>query len=244
MIDLRFGDCMQVMRSIADTSVDAVITDPPYGNTKAAWDSRIDWPSWWTEIHRVCKPAATMVLFAVQPLATDIIISNRTAFRYDLIWDKQATSGFLNSHRRPMTAHELMLVFRRVTRGATYNIERPYGPQLRQVRGSATSSLYGKHASRVHDKTSNVHFARSIFTYRRSVQDRAYHPAAKPSALIRRLLEMYTNVGDLVLDPFMGAGTGGVACAELQRSFIGIENYQVFYDRACDRNSAAEGVLL
>ena len=98
------------MRSLPSQSVDLLLTDPPYATTNLAWDKPIDWPAFWGEANRVCKPLALMVLFSAQPFTTDLINSNRKQFRYNLIWQKSMKVGFLSANQRPLRGHEEVLI--------------------------------------------------------------------------------------------------------------------------------------
>ncbi len=77
---------------------------------------------------------------------------------------------------------------------------------------------------------------RGVFTHPTA---KGGHPTAKPVALMQELVALYTRPGDLVCDPFMGAGTTGVACLKLGRRFVGIEIDPNYYDMACRRLAAA-----
>lgn len=107
------GDCFEIMRQIPDNSVDMVLTDPPYSTTRNAWDKPIDMCAFWEEINRISKRNAAIVVFAQQPFATDMIMSNRKQFRYEWIYVKDQGTGFLNSHKMPLKVHENILVFYR-----------------------------------------------------------------------------------------------------------------------------------
>ena len=68
MIDLRLGDCLEVMKTIPDRSIDAIITDPPYGTTACKWDSVIPFDLMWEQLNRIIKPNGAIVLFGSEPL--------------------------------------------------------------------------------------------------------------------------------------------------------------------------------
>jgi len=71
---------------------------------------------------------------------------------------------------------------------------------------------------------------------------RATHPTQKPQELFKRLIEMATNEGDTVLDPFIGSGTTAVTALDLKRLYIGIENNKDYYNLAVDRINNFKGV--
>ena len=89
MIDLRLGDCLEVMKTIEDNSIDAIITDPPYGTTSCKWDSVIDFELMWGQINRIIKPNGAIVLFGSEPFSSALRMSNIKNYKYDWIWDKK-----------------------------------------------------------------------------------------------------------------------------------------------------------
>ncbi len=107
------GDCLDIMPTIPDASIDMVLADLPYGVTQNAWDKVIPFDRLWSEYRRVTKPNAAIVLTAAQPFAAQLVASNPKMFRYDLIWRKNKSAGFLNANRMPLRQHESILVFYR-----------------------------------------------------------------------------------------------------------------------------------
>jgi site-specific DNA-methyltransferase (adenine-specific) len=69
------------------------------------------------------------------------------------------------------------------------------------------------------------------------------HPTQKPLALMEFLVKSYSDEGDIVIDPFMGSGTTGVACANTGRAFIGIEREKEYFDTACSRVREAHAIF-
>lgn len=81
---------------------------------------------------------------------------------------------------------------------------------------------------------------RGVFTHPTNNSERhGTHPTEKPVSLMREIVSLFSNAGQIVLDPFMGSGTTGVACAGLGRRFIGIELSEEYFDIACKRIEAA-----
>ena len=113
------GDCLDLMKNIADKSVDMVLCDLPYGMVDCEWDSVISFEPLWEQYRRICKENAAILLFAIQPFATDLINSNRKMFRYDIIWEKSTKCGFFNAKKMPLRSHEEILIFYRKL--PTYN---------------------------------------------------------------------------------------------------------------------------
>jgi site-specific DNA-methyltransferase (adenine-specific) len=119
MIDLRLGDCLEVMPQLPDKSVDAIITDLPYGTTACSWDTVIPFEPLWVQVKRLLKPRGVFVTTASQPFTSALVMSNAEWFRYCWVWDKNTPTGFLNAKKMPLKQHEDLCVFS--ANGHTYN---------------------------------------------------------------------------------------------------------------------------
>jgi DNA modification methylase len=220
--ELHNGDCLEVMASLPANSVDAVITDPPYGTTQCKWDSVIPFDPMWRELKRIAKPSASIILFGSQPFTSALIMSNPKAFRYEWVWQKGQKTGHLNAHRRPMSEHENIVVFSEG--GSTYNPQ-PHGtyvPCNKGKRQPPRTPVYGTQ-TRVTDVAAVVQRLPSSVLAVNKGRHNFDHPTQKPIDLMRYLVRTYTNEGETVLDFTMGSGSTGVACALEDRRFIGIE---------------------
>jgi site-specific DNA-methyltransferase (adenine-specific) len=109
--ELWNGNCLELMKKIPDGSIDAIITDPPYGTTACKWDSIIDLDLLWRHYNRIIKDNGAIVLTASQPFTTKLISSNYSMFRYEWIYSKTKSTGFMNANKMPMKQHENVLVF-------------------------------------------------------------------------------------------------------------------------------------
>ncbi|BDA74387.1 DNA methylase N-4/N-6 domain protein [Calothrix sp. PCC 7716] len=219
------------MQQIPDKSVDAIITDPPYGTTELKWDKVIDWTAFWEQAKRVMKqPTSLVIMFAAQPFATDLIVSNRTWFRYELIWEKTIASGFLDAKKRPLRAHENILVFSDKWKGATYNPQKTPGTKYTEKRTGKRSQHYNKSKSiTIFDERCD-RYPRTVLRY--PTVQKIGHPTTKPIDLVSWLVLSYTNKDDLVLDPFSGSGTTALACLKNNRNFIAIEKEEKYCELA------------
>ena len=227
------ADCFDVMANLADRSVGAVLTDHPYGSTDCHWDRRVDLAAWWREIDRITPETAVVISFAAQPFATDLINSNRKAFRYELVWDKVSPVGFLNANRQPMRSHELLLVFCRRPRGSTYTPQKTPGkPYVSSVKASRTA-VYRPHGAIVTVNQGDRHPV-SILRHPKPARGRL-HPTEKPLSLCEWLVLSYTRPATTVLDPFGGSFVMGEAALKHGRRFIGIERDQVIFERTSKR---------
>ena len=111
MIDLRQGDCLELMKDIPDKSIDMILCDLPYGTTKNKWDSIIDLTELWCGYERIIKDNGVIVLFSQMPFTAELLHSNLKLFRYEWIWQKDNGTGFLNAKKMPLKIHENILVF-------------------------------------------------------------------------------------------------------------------------------------
>jgi site-specific DNA-methyltransferase (adenine-specific) len=220
---LLLGDCLEVMRQLPDASVDMVLADLPYGTTQNKWDSVIPLEPLWLEYWRVLKANGAIVLTAQTPFDKILGVSCIDRLRYEWIWEKTAATGFLNSKKAPLKAHENVLVFYR--QQPTYNPEMTDGHTIKRVNASIAShgDNYGKAVNIREPYESTQRYPRSVVKFAKDNRMQGLHPTQKPVALMRYLVLTYTNEGDTVLDNCMGSGTAGVACIETGRKFIGIE---------------------
>ena len=111
MIDLRLGNCLEVMKSIPSGSIDAIITDPPYGTTACKWDSVIPFEPMWAELKRIIKPNGAIVLFGKEPFNSLLRCSNLQMFKYDWIWKKDTKSNFMQAENQPLNNIEIISIF-------------------------------------------------------------------------------------------------------------------------------------
>lgn len=239
---ILLGDCLEVMKTLPDGCVDALITDPPYSNTDLKWDKKIDLAAFWVEANRVCKENATMAIFAVQPFTTDVIVSNRKAFRYDLVWQKTSPVGFLDANLRQLRAHETILVFCRKYRGAkckklyTYNPQKTKGTPYK-TNGTGVVGHYIK--PRINTVNTGERFPTSVLTYSNRTGGKSLHPTQKPLDLLQNLVRTYTNPSDLILDPYAGSGSTCHAALLENRNYIGVELDADYHTVAAQRIATA-----
>ncbi|WP_041208787.1 DNA-methyltransferase [Aeromonas jandaei] len=215
------GDCLSLLPSLPDNSIDMVLADPPYGTTQCKWDSVIDLAAMWRELERVCKPNSAIVMTAAQPFTAQLVCSNIGMFKYEIIWEKGNATGFLNAKKQPLRAHESVLVFYR--QQPTYNPQMTSGHARKtSKRKTVNSECYGKALS-LTEYDSTERYPRSVQFFSSDKQRGSYHATQKPVALMEWLIRSFSNPADVVLDFCMGSGTTGVACLNTGREFIGME---------------------
>lgn len=130
-------DCLEGMSLMADGSVDAIITDLPYGvlnrkNKAAEWDRRIPFAPLWEQYRRITKPDSPIILFAQGMFTAELIRSQPDLWKYNLVWMKDRVSGHLNANRMPLRQHEDIVVF--------YKKLPVYHPQMSYKPGQKKSS--------------------------------------------------------------------------------------------------------
>lgn len=238
MIDLKNGDCLELMKEIPSGSVDMVLTDPPYGTTACKWDSVIPFEPMWEQLKRIIKPNGAIVLFSQQPFTSYLICSNPKDFRYQFVWDKGYSTGFANANKMPLKKHEDVCVFYKKL--PTYN---PQGlikiePKIKVRKKGGAGEVMGKNG------TENKEYFQTATNYPTSIirtkKEKAYHPTGKPVALLEYLIKTYTQEDETVLDFTMGSGSTGVACVNTNRKFIGIEKDDKYFEIAEKRIKDAQ----
>ena len=248
---LLLGDCLDLLPTLADGSVDLVLCDPPYGTTACTWDAVIPFEPMWREVRRVLKPRGAAVFTASQPFTSALVMSNTDWFKYCLVWEKTRATGHIHAKNKPMKKHEDVLVFSPGTTvhasqsaaRMTYNpqgMTRKDVPTVRKSGGSSNSVMSARPSHRdVLQEFTN--FPSSIVAV--ASEGATVHPTQKPVALMEYLIRTYTNEGETVLDFTMGSGTTGVACVNTGRRFIGIERDPEYFAIAQRRIAEAAGVF-
>lgn len=227
------SDYLDALKKIPDKSIDCILTDPPYGVTRAGWDIALNLSEFWAEIKRIRKDSTPILIFCQIPFSIALGASNLKELRCEIIYEKTKAGGFLNSKVHPLRAHENIFLFYKKTGG--YNVVKNKRKKVSIRIKSINSGLYGIPRFQTHKYESSERFPRSVIKIDNVPRDgykfRKYlHPTEKPVALLEHLLRLYSKPNALVLDPFAGSGSTGVACKNLNRQFILIEKEQKFVD--------------
>lgn len=241
-MQLLHGDCLELMKTIPDKSIDMVLTDPPYGTTACKWDIVIPFEPMWKELKRITKDNGAICLFGIEPFSSYLRVSNIKNYKYDWLWKKSHPTGFLNAWKQPLRNTENISVF--------YIQQSLYLPQIldkevskiRKETGKSRkiTENYGSHEkgnlnniTLPENKTMPVNILEFAGVNPAS-KDR-FHPTQKPVALLEYLIKTYTLEGETVLDFTMGSGSTGVACVNLDRNFIGIEKDERYFNIGVNR---------
>ena len=238
-IECICGDCLEEMKNIADKSIDMVLCDLPYGVTQNKKDIALPFDKLWEQYNRIIKDNGCIALFGQGLFYVDLINSNRKMFRYDLVWNKVLTSGFLNANRMPLRQHEQIAIF--------YKKQPTYNPQFTQGK-----PLHSKGKSYKNKEPKNQNYGRfnntedvragstekyptSIVSFKKCHPSKALHPTEKSVECLEWLIKTYTNVGDVVLDNCAGSMSTGVACIRNGRKGIMIEKDEHYFNVGVER---------
>jgi site-specific DNA-methyltransferase (adenine-specific) len=232
MIKLIKGECLEVMKSIPDVSIDAIITDPPYGTTACKWDSVIDFELMWEQLNRIIKTNGAIVLFGSEPFSSALRMSNIKNYKYDWIWNKKKAGNFRAVKSMPLMDYEKISVF-------NHNREN-YNPQMTIGKERKKGGYFSKHEQALNSgtkvKVNNLYYPKGIVEFSKANnKDSKLHPTQKPILLMEYLIKTYTNENETVLDFTMGSGSTGVACINTNRNFIGIEMGNKYFEIAKER---------
>ena len=233
-IELMKGDCLEMMKSIPDNSVDLILTDPPFGTTRCSWDSIIPFEPMWVELKRIIKSNGAIVLFGSEPFSSMLRCSNLKMFKYDWIWEKSKATGFLNSKKQPLRSHEIISVF--------YNKQPQYNPQMvagvaynKGVRKQQTQDdVYGTF-EQVEVKSEGMRFPRSVQYFKTAESEGGFHKTQKPVALLEYLIKTYTQENETVLDFTAGSMSTAIACINTNRRGIMIEKDEYYFKIGSER---------
>jgi hypothetical protein len=220
---VALGDGLDGLRSMRSGSVGLVLSDLPSGQTRAATDLAPRLEEFWPEAWRVLRPDGSAVLMASSfAFAARLVASQPKAFRYDLIWHKTLGGGFLNAKKRPLRAHEFVLVFSRTL--GTYHPQmrvglRPVNPNAGRRSSGENYGAAGGGQSRA-GATDRYPWSVLSFPSLGTTDKRRVHHQQKPVELLRWCVRSYSEPGELVVDPYAGSGSTGAAAAAEGRSFF------------------------
>lgn len=258
-VQLLHGDCLELMKTLPDKSVDCFVCDLPYGQLASGevqtneelkkkygragpaavlsgcpWDIKIDLAAFWTQVKRLAKNDHTPVLmFCNTKFGYELIKSNEEWFRYDIVWDKGCGVSFLLANKMPMKSHEMVYVFAK--KGAYYkrideDDETMKARKATDVKNS-TRTIAGK-LERIKGvaTTGGKRVSLSVLRFRRGGRTKGHHPTEKPIELYEWLLARYVPEGGTVLDPTAGSFNSILAAKNLKFNAIGIEKDDKFFE--------------
>ena len=236
-MQLLHGDCLELMKTIPDKSIDMVLSDIPYGTTACKWDVVIPFEPMWEQLKRVTKDNGAICLFGSQPFTSVLVCSNLKMFKYDVYWKKEKPNNIFQVKRRFGKSTEVISIF--------YKEQPTYNPQMVKHTGKlVTNKPKGIHKSIVMGNSrqkvaayidNGFRYPTDVLEFRREILGSTVHPTQKPVALLEYLIKTYTNEGETVLDFTAGSFSTGVACVNIGRNFIGIEKDERYFNIGVNR---------
>ena len=235
------GDCLEIMPTLSDKSIDLILCDLPYGSTACHWDSIIPFEPLWKQYRRLIKDNGAIALTASQPFTSALVMSNIKMFKYELIWQKTNPSNIALANKQPMKYHENICIF--------YNSQPIYNKQMIQRTDDTMRKAKAKgyvfhnsgseqtglkkievHSDRYDADLKNPSSIIPINSLRPNSAEFVKHPTQKPVALFEYLIRTYTNEGDTVLDNCAGSFTTAIACLNTNRKYICIEKDEKYFE--------------
>jgi len=251
-LEIKQGNCLELMKTIKDKSIDLLICDLPYGETNCKWDSKIDLEEFWKEFKRIRKSKRTCCIhFCSTKFGYTLIKSWEKGYKMDMVWKKRNKTGGLQSRHRPMRNHEMIYFF--YEQAPKYNRDK-YHKRINNVKHAKSDTKAGtksdkfvatiplKERKKMGEQSGiypkeNMTFSNfeppnpasiveepvSMFESTKVFVGKRHHQTEKPQDILQFFLKYWSDEGDTILDPTMGSGSTGVACKNLKRNFIGFE---------------------
>lgn len=235
-----FKSCQRntfLSHSLEDNSVDFILTDPPYGTTQSKWDVIIPFDLMWQELNRVLKPDGVICLFGAEPFSSLLRASNIKNYKYDWYWHKNKSTNFLNAKKQPLRNIETISVFN----SGKYFPQKTQGhkPVNSFTKNTSDGDLYGKTQKGFKGGGNTDRYPTQYLNFKvinnDNSGDNKYHPTQKPVEILEYLIKTYSNEHDTVLDFTAGSFSTAVACYNTNRSFIGIEKDEKYFQIGINR---------
>ena len=244
MIELKQGDCLELMKDIPDKSVDMVLCDLPYGTTACSWDIIIPFDKLWEQYERIIKDNGAIVLFGCEPFSSALRMSNLKMYKYDVYWEKERITNIAQVKKRFGKTIETVSIFYK--KQPTYNPQMSVytgTPRSNKVKNGKLGGLVDAQQKKVIEYVDKgVRYPTQVLKFQRDCLTCNLHPTQKPVALLEYLIKTFTNESDLVLDNCMGSGSTGIACINTNRNFIGIELDAQYFEIAKKRVEERENI--
>ncbi len=232
---LFHGECIEVMKNeIADKSIDLILCDLPFGVTGCEWDNIIDFDLLWEQYNRIIKDDGAIVLFSVQPFTTKLISSNMKNYKYSWYWVKNKCTGFAFAKHQPMRKVEDINVFyKKKPLYVPQGLKKLDKPILKKRKCIGKENIYDMSTLNREHLVEYNNYPNNVLFFDK--ESKTIHPTQKPVPLLEYIIKTYTREGEVVLDNCMGSGSTGVACANTNRCFIGIEMGEKHFKNAKNR---------
>ena len=236
-IQIKRGDCLELMKEIPDESIDMILCDLPYGTTACKWDSVIPFEPLWEQYNRIIKDNGAIALFGQEPFSSFLRLSNVDNYKYDIYWEKERLTNINQVKKRVGKTIETISVFYK--KQCTYNpqmVKYDGKPRTNKVKNGKMGTLTDQQKKKVFEyNDTGWRYPTQVWKFQRDCLTSNLHPTQKPIALLEELIKTFTNEGETVLDNCMGSGSTGVACINTNRDFIGYELNEEYFNIAQNR---------
>lgn len=239
------NDCLEILKTIPDNSIDFILTDPPYGSIRCKWDVIIPFEEMWQQLNRIIKHNGAIALFGTEPFSTLLRSSNIDNYKYDWIWEKSRPTGFQHAKNRPMSITENISMFSNANVGHLSQLRDNrmiYNPQGVESDGvkTVTKNKHGNILGRREFQEGKEYegftgFPTNILKFPSIGTREVIHPTQKPVELLEYLINTYSSEGETVLDFTAGSFSTGIACMNTNRDFIGIEKDSNYFKIGLER---------
>lgn len=246
------ANCFDIFPLIPDNSIDMYLGDLPFGTTNCKWDSILPLDLIWKELNRIMKHNGIVSMFAQTPFDKVLGCSNLKDLRYEWIWEKTQATGFFNAKKMPMKAHENILFFSSEDNFELHeNIlifykalphyfpqktfgHNPMNSYTKLIEVQNRTEVYGKSTQNISGGGDTDRYPRSVLKFSSDKQinkgNGTIHPTQKPLELIKYLISTYTNEGNTVADFTAGSFTVALACEQLDRKSVCVDNETKYYE--------------
>lgn len=229
------GDCVNFISKIEDDSIDLICIDPPYeiNYNNLDWDKsdQLNWKFLFQEFKRVLSPRGNLIIFQGWSNVCETISEGKQLFLLKnwIIYDRIKGRG---AKTNLVSTREDILWF---TSSEEYTYNKIFSSILKKTKGMGekNGSPYRAMSNIWSDISPIVPWSK----------DRVDHPTQKPISLLERIITIFSNEGDVVLDCFAGSGTTAIACENLNRQYIMIEKEKKYFDIMKDRVQMNHGRL-
>lgn len=247
-VKLYHGNCLDILPQI-NIKFDCCITDPPYGTTACQWDSIIPFEPMWEQLNRLIKDNGAIAIFGSEPFSSMLRTSNIKQFKYDWIWYKNSSSGFMHAKNMPLKNFEIISMFCKSGMGHKSLLKDNrmcYYPQgiipcgkIENGQQQSRKIFTARPSHKTEYIVEYTNYPKSIIEInshdKETVNSKRLHPTQKPVTLLEYLIKTYTLENEIVLDFCAGSSSTLVAAMNTGRKAIGIKLDEKYCELSANR---------
>ena len=229
VIDIKQGDCLELMKDIPDGSVDLVVTDPPYLHVKGGMKSKKFNTGTWKSNSYMNVSMSDFGEKQIELFLDSAIPKMKKVNMYVFCSKLQLVFYFNYLYKHKKLKYDLLIWDKQIMRMKSSKFHTSDIEYIIRIYESGVSL----------NKILTTDLSKSDINYylkRQSAQQpKGEHGTMKPVELLQRVIKVSSNENDIILDPFMGSGSTGVACQNTNRNFIGFELDETYFNIAKER---------